>query len=67
MTALQQAPRRTLRAPVAYRVRLANGGTLVLCQQHVDLLRLREEPRAVRFTGATFAVELCDHCHPERT
>jgi len=55
---------RGLFAPLAYRVRLSNGGTLVLCDRHLDALRARVTT-PVRYTGQTFSIELCDHCKPE--
>ena len=57
-------PRPNLKTRVAYRVRAENG-TLVLCEPHLDKLRAREAK--VKYTGDTFAANLCDQCHPERT
>jgi hypothetical protein len=57
-------PRPNLKTLVAYRVRTKNG-TLVLCEPHLDKLRAREAK--VKYTGDTFAVNLCDQCHPEQT
>ena len=57
-------PRPNLKTAVAYRVRTKNG-TLVLCTIHLDKLRSKEA--AVKYTGDTFAVELCDHCHPSKS
>ena len=57
-------PRPNLKTPVAYRVQTKNG-TLVLCEPHLDKLRAREAK--VKYTGDTFAANLCDQCHPERT
>lgn len=64
--AVNVAPRCTRRTPVAYRVTLGNG-SLVLCDQHLELLRITRPQEYVRLTGETFAVKLCDHCHPENS
>lgn len=60
-------PRKNLRTRVAYRVRIPGKrgrfSTLVLCERHLDALRAKTA--GVTYTGDTFAVKLCDHCHPE--
>lgn len=58
-------PRKNLKTRVAYRVQVPGkrGGTLVLCEKHLD--KLRAKTAGVKYTGDTFSVKLCDHCHPE--
>jgi hypothetical protein len=48
--------------PLAYRADSGNG-TLMLCDQHLDLRRGRGE--TWRLTGEAFAKELCDDCGKE--
>ncbi len=64
MEAKLKGGQRNLFVPLAYRVTTANGNS-VLCDIHVE--ELKAELSNVKYTGETFAAELCDRCNPEST